>query len=135
MPDKSLPDWIDIPPLPVPETELGTGLIFTAILFLGIFILLYRYWWLQPKRKARRQLRRLTKKPGHAREQLFLIGRLLREGFQITHLQQVRSNIRSQDEWQRFSHELIHQSYAAATPDPVTVLQLAQQAQHWLKQV
>ena len=129
---KDQPQWIDIPPLPLPEGEpafLSLLLVaFMVLLMTGIILYLAN----RPVPRAKRQLKRLLTEPLQPREQLTIMHGILLKILGSRCLSDYRFNTKFQPGWQSFCDDLKRCRYQADEPTDREVERLVKDAQDWI---
>ncbi|MFO7602910.1 MAG: DUF4381 family protein [Gammaproteobacteria bacterium] len=135
MPEQVHAPWVDIVTLPAPTQTPGMTAVLLTLVAGVALVWLARYLWQRPRVVARRQLQQLHRQTVDSRRQLFILRRILQQGLQVNHLQELTLDTARQHDWQRFCDALLHGCYRAAPPDPAEVQRLTTEARRWMKRL
>ena len=118
--------WVDIIP---PEVPAGLGeptLLIGLVLAFAVLLLAGLLFYLQPRQRARRRLRRLLQlvpsQPGQGRTLCLEVRQCLRQAFARQNLAAVRFAGRDTHEWESYLSRLARHCFGT-TPPPVDELE------------
>ena len=132
--DTVLEQWVDIPTLPAPDSELSLAVILLLGFIVTVVILLVRLLPGRQKASSCRKLRRLQTDREGSREQLSELHQILLTGLTVEDLKQ-KDFGELQPQWKQFHQELERYRFQQERPTSEEVSRLVEQAISLLRRV
>ena len=128
---------VEIVPPSAVAPPLDATMVVLSIAALVFVLALAFFYWNRPKQQACRKIQLLIRQDWiqdqQRRDGCHLIARELGKAFEVPRLPLVRFDDIRQQEWEAFLHLLDRKRFSEALVSSDELIQLANQAMHWLK--
>lgn len=130
--DETLPDWIDIPPLPEPADETGI-MLFVTLVIGGVLLGWLLYLFINNRHHHKQvHLHQIPTLATSGRQKLLILQRVLLTRMNVSDLNDVVFNESEQSNWEQFRERLKYYRFHSKAPTQDAIERLITEAHDWV---